>query len=186
MQPDDQSALLEQLRDVALPQAPGLWPPAPGWWLLAALFVALALALAAWRLRWLQRWHSAREHRRAARVTWRAVALAEHERLAALPQENAAQRAQLLAELSVLMRRVALATGERQQAAGLIDASWLAQLDRIDGDAGNYSRGVGRLLTRHPYMRPEALAEASIGELLALTQATIRRADPAAAGAVGC
>ena len=42
---------LEQLRDIHLPQAVHWWPPAPGWWVVAAL----SLALTIWLVRFLQR-----------------------------------------------------------------------------------------------------------------------------------
>jgi|GEM_PF-491197 len=41
---------LEQLRDIHLPQAVHWWPPAPGWWLVAALVLALII----WLSRYLQ------------------------------------------------------------------------------------------------------------------------------------
>ncbi|MCB1672499.1 MAG: DUF4381 domain-containing protein [Pseudomonadales bacterium] len=37
----DSAELLEQLADIHLPQAVSFWPPAPGWWLLALLVLAL-------------------------------------------------------------------------------------------------------------------------------------------------
>ena len=36
----DSAELLAQLADIRLPEPVGIWPPAPGWWILAALLVA--------------------------------------------------------------------------------------------------------------------------------------------------
>ena len=41
---------LEQLRDIHLPQTVHWWPPAPGWWIAAALILALTI----WLIRFLQ------------------------------------------------------------------------------------------------------------------------------------
>lgn len=46
---------LEQLRDIHLPQAVHWWPPAPGWWIVAALVLALTI--------WLGRYLQARYRR---------------------------------------------------------------------------------------------------------------------------
>ena len=43
----DPSPLLEQLKDIHSVPEPGLWPPAPGWWFLAAI----ALIVLAYMLR---------------------------------------------------------------------------------------------------------------------------------------
>lgn len=42
---------LSQLRDIHLPAPGGFWPPAPGWWILAALFLTILAALIWWFLR---------------------------------------------------------------------------------------------------------------------------------------
>ena len=46
---------LEQLRDIHLPQAVHWWPPAPGWWIVAAVVLALMI--------WLSRYLQARYRR---------------------------------------------------------------------------------------------------------------------------
>ena len=43
---------LEQLQPLIAPPPIGLWPPAPGWWLLLVLLPTLAWAAWHWRHRW--------------------------------------------------------------------------------------------------------------------------------------
>ena len=43
---------LEQLQPLIAPSPIGLWPPAPGWWLLAVLLPTLTWAAWHWRHRW--------------------------------------------------------------------------------------------------------------------------------------
>ncbi len=49
---------MAQLRDIHMPEPGGFWPPAPGWWLLAILVLALAiwLGVVLWRRHQRNRW----------------------------------------------------------------------------------------------------------------------------------
>mgnify|MGYP001548978984 CR=1 FL=1 len=49
--------LLNSLKDIHEPAPPGLWPPAPGWWLLAAIVLGALVALL---VEWLRRRRAAR------------------------------------------------------------------------------------------------------------------------------
>lgn len=98
------------LRDVHLPDPPSLWPPAPGWWLLAVVLLGL-LAIPLWR-------HLRRQRRRKA---WAAVFDAE------LAQPGSTDARARLVVLVALLRRAA-----REHAPGsehLQGEAWLAWLD---------------------------------------------------------
>ena len=127
MKPD-----LSQLRDIHLPAPVSWWPPAPGWWLLAAL---LLIALGAAYL--LYRWHR--------RARWRRTALAE------LGQLRGATAERFLGEVSVLLRRVAVSRFPRRDVAALTGEDWLAFLDRTLGDGTPFQSGAGRVLASGPY-----------------------------------
>jgi hypothetical protein len=121
------------LRDIHPPAAPGIWPPAPGWWVVLALLAAslTGAAASAWRVR--------RARARRRRI------LAE---LAALG--GSAQGAQLAAAVSALLKRVALSRFRRGQVAPLTGQAWLDFLDR-HGGAGRFTAGPGRVLAEGPY-----------------------------------
>jgi hypothetical protein len=149
---------LAALRDIHLPGDPSWWPPAPGWWVLATLLAALAFACA----RWLPRaWR-----RRGARRD----ALRE---LEALRRHRVAPA--LVAELSVLLRRVAMSRDLRREVAGLSGESWLAYLDREAPETAPpdaFRHGPGRCLASAPYGGP---SPEDPGPLLDLVEAWIRR-----------
>ncbi len=164
MNPEEQ-ALLEQLKDVALPADPGWWPPAIGWWivLLAALIIG---GIAFWLVK--------KQLEKRERNTWRTTALAEHQRISN-DFYNAKDQYNTLAELSVLMRRVSLAVQSRRSIASLTDDQWLQSLDVI-GETTDYSSGSGRLLYRHQYQRELRLDDSEVSALLELTKSTIKSA----------
>ncbi len=88
MMPDNP---LSQLRDIHLPQTGGFWPPAPGWWLLAAVFLIVMAALA-----WLV-------HRHYRRNLWLKLAKAELSGL----ERSAVKEPQWFAMVNSLLKRVA-------------------------------------------------------------------------------
>ncbi len=145
------------LRDIHLPVEPSWWPPAPGWWLLAAL-VALALAYLG---------RSALRHRRERR--WRGRVQAEVERIAATHAARP-DPARLAAELSGLLRRASLLL--EPHAAALAGEAWLGFLDaRVGGE--DFSRGVGRVLLDAPWRRAPAF---DADALIALTRRWLEHA----------
>jgi len=143
------------LRGVHAPLPPELWPPAPGWWLVAML---LAAALVLIGLRG-YRYYRIRRRRQQA--------LAALDGLARARGEVEAQA--FVTEVSTLLRRVALARFPRKQVASLLGTDWLGFLDATGGD-GAFVSGPGKVLAMGPYARQvEVDAEA----LLALARTWI-------------
>ncbi|MGO4701046.1 DUF4381 family protein [Dyella sp. 2RAB6] len=137
------------LRDIHLPPAPPLWPPAPGWWVLAVLLLA-AFALGWWLLR--------KRRLRRERI---AAALAG---IDALEQAHADRPQRLAAELHQLLRRAArvydpAATHHRGEA-------WRQCLARVPVDAAT----LDRLTTLEDAMFRPATPHAEVAEAAAATR----------------
>ena len=136
MNPTAPAAL--QLRDIHMPGAAPFWPPAPGWWIVAALLVALL----AWGL--VVPWQRERLHR-----TRRGLIDA----LAKLQADFARERSsEHLSRIALLMRRLALSKFPRERVAALTGRAWLRFLDE-SGGRGRFSNGPGRVLASAPYQR---------------------------------
>ena len=149
-----------QLKDIHLPLSPDIWPPAPGWWLLAAAALVFLLWITVLLLR------SWRRHRLQKEI------LAS---LDQLQQHSDETTPQFLAELSILLRRVAMMKFPRQQVAALTGKRWLSFLDLHGGD-GEYSNGVGSALADGPYARySETGNEIDKDALLSLARKWIKR-----------
>jgi hypothetical protein len=160
MNPTDVSSL--PLRDIHLPGPVSWWPPAPGWWVLAAVLLA---GLALYALRYYQS-----RHRRVALRTLKRV----HAAL-----EQGAEPVACLQNVSTVLRRFAMTTaapGTPDHAAlavagpdvpGLIGERWLAYLDsRWQRDT--FVSGPGRALLAAPYARPHSIERGAALELTTL------------------
>ena len=152
---DSLAILLQEMHDIDLPGGLFFWPPAPGWWIMATLFLSLAILGACG-------WHRRGRLRRAA--------LGELGRLRERHQAGGDQQ-QLVAELSLLLRRLALAIAPRKQVAGLHGTAWLGYLDRTSGSS-EFSRGAGQVLRDLPY---RSHGGADVPRLLELVELWIRR-----------
>ncbi|HVY63644.1 MAG TPA: DUF4381 domain-containing protein [Gammaproteobacteria bacterium] len=159
MNPNDVSSL--PLRDIHLPGPIGWWPPAPGWWVLAALLLA---GIAAYALRYYQS-----RHRRAALRSLREVQQA---------LEQGVEPVVCLQNVSTVLRRFAMTTAaaarrrargpvQEPDVPGLTGNRWLEYLDsRWQRDA--FAHGAGRALLAAPYARPQSIDRDAARELTTL------------------
>jgi hypothetical protein len=147
------------LRDIHLPTPVGWWPPALGWWLLAALILAGATLYAI-------HYYRARHKRAALRAMTRLRAALE----------QGAEPVACLQYLSTVLRRFAMTSVARTRAAaephvaGLIGERWLNYLDERWAKT-EFSAGAGRQLLAAPYARPNSIERDKALELTALCAA---------------
>ena len=148
---------LAALRDIHAPGPPGFWPPAPGWIAVGCLAAVAAVAAAVAAVRW---WRAGRVRREA---------------LASLRSLRARHRAgmpgaQIAVELSILVRRVALARRPREEVAGLTGERWIAWLESSLPGIGAATRTA---LLDAPYAREHSF---DVPRALAACEQWIRRA----------
>ncbi|MFT6916575.1 MAG: hypothetical protein ACJAWL_002915 [Motiliproteus sp.] len=147
---------LEQLRDLQLPDPIGLWPPAPGWWLLALLSAGLLCWLGLWLYHYWQR------------NRYRNQALQELTRLDKLRQQSP----QLwLQQLNQLLRRTALAAYPPQTIAPLSGAAWVDFLYR-SSRLEAFHQSPGTTLACGPYQQAISIDTLALRQL---AHAWIRR-----------
>lgn len=118
---------LTDMADIHLPAEPGFWPLAPGWWVLAALLLAL-LVYGAYRLQ--KRLQLHRRYRNALRELDKCLTS-----LQAGSGHNGAtmeQRLIYVNEVNSVLRRVALLHFAHDRVAGLSGQAWVAFIKQHD------------------------------------------------------
>lgn len=143
--------LIQELRDIHLPDAISVWPLAMGWYLLITLAIVLLTLMIHYFIRRSRRLQPRRY------VLQRLTALREH---AAKESDHAA----IAAELSSLLRRASLVAYPRHEVAGLEGEQWLKFLDKT-GKTNEFSQGIGRVLVTAPY---QSQAQFEVNALLDL------------------
>ncbi len=139
---------LAELRDIHLPPAIDPWPPAPGWWILAGLAIAL-FAYGLYRL--YKYWKSNAYRREAGRE------------LDELLQQYQSEPRTYLLEYSTLLKRVALTKYPRTRVASLTGEAWVAFLDQT-GATHEFSMGPGQALVEASYT-PDAALQVDVASL---------------------
>lgn len=126
---------LSHLADIVVPLPAPWWPPAHGWWILAAAFLVAIAILGG---------TAARRHRANAY---------RREALAALAAISPVATPAGAAAVSAILKRTALVAYPRAQVASLTGERWLAFLDRT-GRTDAFSRGPAAQLAQAAFGAP--------------------------------
>lgn len=137
MNPEDP---LSQLRDIHLPQIGGFWPPAPGWWVLALLFLATVATLLWWASR----------YRRRNR--WLRLAKAELAHL----ESTATKKPQWFAQLNTLLKRVARERYPAEHPEAESGEQWETYLLRHLPEASETQKTIAAALATSAWQREPA------------------------------
>ncbi len=152
---------LDQLKDIHTPDAIGLWPPAIGWYLVAAFLIA-ALVLAGvilWR-RWQQN-----AYRRAA---LRECDDIEREITAGSDSRAAAIR------IATLLKRTALSVFRRAEVASLSGDAWILFLESKASEA-HFSITSSQLLIEASFRENPPDNQSDVARLLDEARRWIRK-----------
>ncbi len=153
---------LSQLRDVVTPDGVSWWPPAPGWWLVFILIVLVGYVLRYF----LKRKRSFR---------WKDQAREEMQVIYRLAEQVDKNNTDILARISALFRRIAIAIDSREAVASLTGRDWLEKLDKLAGTK-DFTGGPGKLLDEGVWQKPQTTADMDLKPLLELLERFVESA----------
>jgi Domain of unknown function (DUF4381) len=147
---------LDQLKDIHLPEAVGFWPPALGWWLLAALLIVLLIT----GFLFYKHWQKSAYRRRAV------------QQINHLFNDNNQASHETAAQLNQLLKAVAQQTYSTAQVSRLSTKQWLTFLDN-SANMQVFNQGAGQILATAPYEQNSTISNP--GELKKYCIQWIRR-----------
>lgn len=135
--------LLDQLRDIHLPDPAGWWPPAYGYWLLLVMLLVVLYL-------WYRRYKRFAVHRAARREL--------HALTTAYASHNDSH--ELARSINVLLRRTLLSLEPRHEVAGLTGDEWIRRVhDSVASSGFEFSDRAKALLVEGIY-RPSVDVDA--------------------------
>jgi len=157
--------LLQRMRDIHYPNDPGWFPPAPGWWLL--LFLAVALIV------WLTvKWRA----RQQARAPY-ALALTLLEGAKAREAQGELATRDYLDLCNQVLKRLLVHIRQNNLAVSASGATWLAELDRLHG-GNQFSKGPGKALGNARFAPVAPAAAPGLHKLLTAFVRRLQSKDP--------
>ncbi len=148
MQPQQ---LLSQLKDIHAPEPISMWPATFAWYFLFSLLLAFLIYVA---IKITKVYAKKRRQQKVLKLLTQAVDLYQMDPAAAL------------ANISILLRRVALAKYKRIEVANLNNNAWLIFLDNAINTT-EFTHCIGQVLLTAPYQKS---AEVDITQLAALVR----------------
>ena len=130
---------LDELRDIHLPNMPGIWPPAIGWWFLIICASIVVSLIVFWAYNF---WRNNRYRREALRELNQLLTDYSRERCAS----------HYISRLQNLLKRIALTRYQRSDVANLTGEAWVAFLDQTSG-SHDFVMGEGQVLIDGQYIK---------------------------------
>ena len=145
--------LLQRMRDIHYPEAPGWFPPAPGWWfLLLLLLLAIGYVLYRWRKRHAQR----APYAEALRLLEEATVQLNNSQL---------DSREYLDLCNQLLKRLLVHINHNPAAAAASGEGWLTELDRLHG-GNQFTKGPGAVLGDSRYAKSPPVSPPDLEGLL--------------------